>query len=60
MRLVAREAMDEAERAAPTTAVASLLNPVRRSGARLLLAQGDVAAAAAGRRNAASRLTMSR
>jgi LuxR family maltose regulon positive regulatory protein len=42
----AREAMDEAERAAPTTAVASLLNPVPAQRARLLLAQGDVAAAA--------------
>ncbi len=42
----ALKAMDEAERAAPSQAVTSLLNPVPAERARLLLAQGDVAAAA--------------
>ena len=42
----AREAMGEAERAAPGPGVAGLLNPVPAQRARLLLAQGDVAAAA--------------
>jgi len=41
----ALEAMGEAERAAPGPAVADLLNPVPAQRARLLLAQGDVAAA---------------
>ena len=43
----AREAMDEAERVGPSPAVTPLLNPVPAERARLLLAQGDVAAAAA-------------
>ena len=38
--------MGEAERAAPGPAVAGLLNPVPAQRARLLLAQGEVAAAA--------------
>jgi ATP/maltotriose-dependent transcriptional regulator MalT len=42
----AREAMGEAERAAPGPAVPGLLNPVPALRARLQLAQGDVAAAA--------------
>ena len=42
----AREAMEEAGRAAPGPGVAGLLNPVPAQRARLLLAQGDVAAAA--------------
>jgi LuxR family maltose regulon positive regulatory protein len=42
----AREAMGEAARAAPGPAVTGLLNPVPAQQARLLLAQGDVAAAA--------------
>jgi LuxR family transcriptional regulator, maltose regulon positive regulatory protein len=42
----ALEAMGEAERAAPDPAVANLFNPVPVQRARLLLAQGDVAAAA--------------
>jgi LuxR family maltose regulon positive regulatory protein len=42
----AREAMDEAGRVAPGPAVAGLLNPVPAQRARLLLAQGDAAAAA--------------
>jgi LuxR family maltose regulon positive regulatory protein len=42
----ALEAMGEAERAAPGPAVTSLLSPVPAQRARLLLAQGDVAAAA--------------
>jgi LuxR family transcriptional regulator, maltose regulon positive regulatory protein len=42
----ALEAMGEAERVAPSPGVASLLNPVRTQRARLLLAQGDIAAAA--------------
>jgi LuxR family maltose regulon positive regulatory protein len=42
----AREAMGEADRAAPSPAVASLLNPVPAQRARLYLAQGDVAVAA--------------
>ena len=37
----------EAERAAPVPGVTSLLNPVPAQRARLLLAQGDIAAAAA-------------
>jgi LuxR family maltose regulon positive regulatory protein len=41
----ALNAMAEAERAAPGPAVADLLNPVPAHHARLLLAQGDVAAA---------------
>jgi len=41
----ALEAMDEAERAAPNFGVAGLLNPVPAQRAKLLLAQGDVAAA---------------
>ena len=41
----AREAMGEAERAAPSPSVTVLLNPVPAQRARLLLAQGDVAAA---------------
>ena len=40
------EAMDEAGRAAPGPGVAGLLNPVPAQRARLLLAQGEVAAAA--------------
>ena len=40
----AMDAMGEAERAAPGPAVADLLNPVPAQRARLLLAQGDVAA----------------
>jgi LuxR family transcriptional regulator, maltose regulon positive regulatory protein len=39
------EAMDEALRVAPSPNVASLLNPVPAQRARLLLAQGDLAAA---------------
>ena len=39
-------AMQEAERAAPSQAVTSLLNPVPAERARLMLAQGDLAAAA--------------
>jgi LuxR family transcriptional regulator, maltose regulon positive regulatory protein len=39
-------AIEEAERVAPSPAVASLLNPVPAQRARLLLAQGDIAAAA--------------
>jgi LuxR family transcriptional regulator, maltose regulon positive regulatory protein len=42
----AREAMSEATRAGPDDAVTSLLNPVPAQRARLLLAQGDTAAAA--------------
>ena len=42
----ALEAMDEAGRAAPDPGVAGLLNPVPAQRARLLLAHGDVAAAA--------------
>jgi ATP/maltotriose-dependent transcriptional regulator MalT len=42
----ALEAMDEAERGSLGPAVTSLLNPVPVQRARLLLAQGDVAAAA--------------
>jgi LuxR family transcriptional regulator, maltose regulon positive regulatory protein len=42
----ARAAMAEAERAGPSPAVADLLNPVPAQRARLLLAQGDAAAAA--------------
>ncbi len=42
----AMEAMGEAERASSGPAVTSLLNPVPPQRARLLLAQGDVAAAA--------------
>ena len=42
----ALEAMGEAERAAPGPAVTGLLNPVPAQQARLLLAQGKVAAAA--------------
>jgi LuxR family transcriptional regulator, maltose regulon positive regulatory protein len=42
----AREAMGEAGRVAPGAAVAGLLNPVPAQRARLLLAQGEVAAAA--------------
>jgi LuxR family maltose regulon positive regulatory protein len=45
-RAGALEAMSEAVRAAPDPAVANLLNPVPAQRARLLLAQGDVAAAA--------------
>jgi LuxR family maltose regulon positive regulatory protein len=41
----AMDAMDEAVRVAPSPGVASLLNPVPAQRARLLLAQGDVAAA---------------
>ena len=41
----ALDAMAEAEQAAPGPAVADLLNPVPAQQARLLLAQGDVAAA---------------
>ncbi|HXZ72009.1 MAG TPA: LuxR C-terminal-related transcriptional regulator, partial [Streptosporangiaceae bacterium] len=43
----AREAMEQAIRAAPDPAVPGLLNPVPAQRARLLLAQGDIAAAAA-------------
>ena len=43
----ALEAMEEAERAGPVPGVTSLLNPVPAQRARLLLAQGDIAAAAA-------------
>ena len=43
----AREAMAEAERIAPDPAMTSLFNPVPVQRARLLLAQGDLAAAAA-------------
>ena len=42
----ARDAIGEAERAAPAMGVTSLLNPVPAQQARLLLVQGDVAAAA--------------
>jgi LuxR family maltose regulon positive regulatory protein len=42
----ALDAISEAERAAPSPAVANLLNPVPALRARLLLAQGDLAAAA--------------
>ena len=42
----ALDAISEAERAAPGPAVANLLNPVPALRARLLLAQGDLAAAA--------------
>jgi LuxR family maltose regulon positive regulatory protein len=42
----AREAMGEAGRVAPSPAVTGLLNPVPAQRARLLLAQGEVAAAA--------------
>jgi len=42
----ALEAISEAERAAPSPAVANLLNPVPALRARVLLAQGDLAAAA--------------
>src|SRR5262249_59149561 len=42
----ALEAIGEAERVAPSPAVGSLVNPVPAQRARLLLAQGDVAAAA--------------
>ena len=42
----ALDAMGEAGRAAPSSGVTSLLNPVPAQRARLLLAQGDVAAAA--------------
>jgi LuxR family maltose regulon positive regulatory protein len=42
----ALETIREAERAAPGPAVASLVNPVPTQRARLLLAQGDIAAAA--------------
>ena len=42
----AREAMDEAGRAAPGPGVTGLLNPVPTQRARLVLAQGDVATAA--------------
>ena len=42
----AREAMGEAGRVAPGPAVAGLLNPVPAQRARLLLAQGEVTAAA--------------
>ena len=41
----ALEAIEEAGRAAPSEAVTSLLNPVPAQRARLLLAQGEVAAA---------------
>jgi ATP/maltotriose-dependent transcriptional regulator MalT len=43
----AREAMREAVESGPSPVVASLLNPVPAERARLLLAQGEVAAAAA-------------
>jgi LuxR family transcriptional regulator, maltose regulon positive regulatory protein len=43
----AREAIRDAERAGPSPIVASLLNPVPAERARLLLAQGDLDAAAA-------------
>ncbi len=43
----ALEAIGEAERAAPGLDVTSLLNPVPAERARLLLAQGDIAASAA-------------
>ena len=46
IRAARSEAMDEAGRAAPGPAVAGLLNPVPAQRARLLLAQGEVAAAA--------------
>ncbi len=42
----AREAIREAERVAPSPAVAVLVNPVPAQWARLLLTQGDVAGAA--------------
>ena len=42
----ALEVMGEAERAAPSQAVTSLLNPVPADGVRLRLAQGEIAAAA--------------
>ena len=42
----AAEAMDEAMRVVPGPGVASLLNPVPAQRARLLLAQGEIAAAA--------------
>jgi LuxR family transcriptional regulator, maltose regulon positive regulatory protein len=43
----ARQAMQDAERAGPSPVVTSLLNPVPAERARLFLAQGEVAAAAA-------------
>jgi LuxR family transcriptional regulator, maltose regulon positive regulatory protein len=42
----AQDAIDEAERVTPSAAVADLLNPVPAHRAQLLLARGDVAAAA--------------
>jgi LuxR family transcriptional regulator, maltose regulon positive regulatory protein len=42
----AREAIAEADRIAPSPSLANLFNPVPAQQARLLLAQGDVAAAA--------------
>ncbi len=42
----ARDAIEEAQQVAPSTAVVNLLNPVPARRARLLLAQGDLAAAA--------------
>jgi LuxR family maltose regulon positive regulatory protein len=42
----ALEAINEAERVAPSPAVGSLVNPVPAQRARLLLAQGNIAAAA--------------
>ena len=42
----AREAIAEAERIAPSPSLANLFNPVPAQRARLLLAQGDIAAAA--------------
>jgi LuxR family maltose regulon positive regulatory protein len=41
----ARDAVEEAQQVAPSTAVVNLLNPVPAQHARLLLAQGDPAAA---------------
>ena len=42
----AQEAIAEAERVAPSASLANLFNPVPAQRARLLLAQGDIAAAA--------------
>ena len=43
-KAAALAAMEEAERSAPSPAVANLLNPIPAQRARLLLAQGDLAA----------------
>ena len=56
----ALDVIGEAERIAPSSVVTSLLNPVPAQRARLLLAQGEVTAAAAGWTNAASARMTSR